>query len=84
MKSLKEFCLSLFDPDLMPTALKVSLVVGFIPFAINHGSALLKSQMSRDRWISGGLTYLVPYIVNIHGQYVSRSRQGNRHLTRRS
>ncbi|MEQ8754126.1 MAG: nitrate/nitrite transporter NrtS [Coleofasciculus sp. G1-WW12-02] len=25
--------------------------------------------------MSGLLTYLVPYGVNIHGQYISRSRQ---------
>jgi hypothetical protein len=66
--------LSLFDKDLMPTALKVSVVVGSILFTINHGSALVKGQMNRERWISGGLTYLVPYFVSIHGQFVSRTR----------
>ncbi len=69
---------------MMPTALKVSAVVGSMLFAINHGSALVKGQMNRDsqrrgvahRWISAGITYLIPYMVNIHGQYVSRSRKG--------
>ncbi|HAA31243.1 MAG TPA: hypothetical protein DCE56_30390 [Cyanobacteria bacterium UBA8553] len=59
----------------MPTALKVSVVVGSILFTINHGSALVKGQMNRERWISGSLTYLVPYLVNIHGQYISRARK---------
>ncbi|NEO03165.1 MAG: hypothetical protein F6K50_49990 [Moorea sp. SIO3I7] len=59
----------------MPTALRVALVVGSVLFVINHGSALLQGQMNRERWISGGLTYIVPYLVNIHGQYTIRSRQ---------
>ncbi len=75
MKTFKEFGLCLFNQDMMPTALKVSVVVGSILFIINHGSALIKGQMNRERWISAGITYLIPYIVNIHGQYVSRSRK---------
>ncbi len=59
----------------MPTALKVSAVVGSLLFTINHGSALLKGQMNRDRWISAALTYLVPYVVSIHGQCISRIRK---------
>jgi hypothetical protein len=75
MKTLKEFGLCLFDRDMLPTALKVSVVVGSILFIINHGSAFVKGEMSRERWISAAVTYLIPYIVNIHGQYVSRSRK---------
>jgi hypothetical protein len=75
MKTLKEFGLCLFDRDMLSTALKVSVVVGSILFIINHGSAVAKGQMSRERWISAAVTYLIPYIVNIHGQYVSRSRK---------
>lgn len=74
MKAFKEYCLCIFNQKMMPTALKVSVVVGSILFVINHGSALVKGQMNRDRWISAGITYLIPYMVNIHGQYVSRSR----------
>ncbi len=73
MKPLKEFCLSVVDRELMPTALRVALVVGSVLFVINHGSALLQGQMNRQRWISAGLTYMVPYLVNIHGQYTIRS-----------
>ncbi|WP_293043700.1 nitrate/nitrite transporter NrtS [Moorena sp. SIO1F2] len=75
VKPLKEFCLSVVDLELMPTALRVALVVGSVLFVINHGSAILQRQMNRERWISGGLTYIVPYLVNIHGQYTIRSRQ---------
>jgi len=73
VKPLKEFCLSVVDRELMPTALRVALVVGSVLFVINHGSALLQGQMNRQRWISAGLTYMVPYLVNIHGQYTIRS-----------
>jgi hypothetical protein len=59
---------------MMLTALKVALVVGSALFVINHGAAFVKGQMNRDRWICASLTYLVPYIVNIHGQYISRLR----------
>lgn len=75
MKFLKEYGASLFNREFMPTALRVALVVGSVLFAINHGTALLKGNMTRDRWISAVLTYLVPYAVNIHGQYASSSRQ---------
>jgi len=75
MKSLREFLASLCDREFVPTALKVSLIVGSILFTLNHGSALLQGEMTRDRWLAGILTYLVPYSVNIHGQYTSRARK---------
>ncbi len=75
MKLVKEFSLCLADKRMMPIAIKVALVVGSILFLINHGAAVAKGQMNRERWTSAGLTYLIPYIVNIHGQYISRSRQ---------
>lgn len=62
------------DPKLAPTALRVSLLVGSILFTINHGTALIKGEMTRSRWLSGLITYLVPYSVSIHGQHTSRSR----------
>jgi hypothetical protein len=75
MKTLKEYGLCLVNQEMMPTGLKVSVVVGSILFIINHGSAVVGGEMNRDRWISAGVTYLIPYMVNIHGQYVSRSRK---------
>jgi hypothetical protein len=75
MKLLKDFGLCLINRELMPTALKVALIVGSILFTINHGSVFLKGQMNRERWISAILTYIVPYCVNIHGQSVTRSKQ---------
>ena len=74
MKFLQGYCAALLDRKLMPSALKVAAVVGTI-FVVNHGSALVQVQMTRSRFVSGLLTYLVPYAVNIHGQYISRLRQ---------
>ncbi|UKO96438.1 nitrate/nitrite transporter NrtS [Nostoc sp. UHCC 0870] len=72
MKAIREYCLCLGNKKMMPTAVKVALVVGSILFTINHGAALIKGQMTGDRWIAATLTYIVPYLVNIHGQYISR------------
>jgi len=72
---MQPFFRSLVNPKLAPTAAKVALVVGSILFVINHGSALAKGDMDRSRWLSAGLTYFVPYMVNIHGQHSSRQRQ---------
>ncbi|MBW4556716.1 MAG: nitrate/nitrite transporter NrtS [Trichormus sp. ATA11-4-KO1] len=73
-KLIKGYFASLIEPKFVPTAVKVALIVGSILFTINHGSAVWQGKMSRDRWISAGLTYIVPYFVNIHGQYISRRR----------
>lgn len=70
---MKGFVQALFDPKLAPTALRVSLVVGSVLFAINHGVALAKREMTRNRWLSGLTTYLVAYSVSIHGQYSRRN-----------
>lgn len=74
MPVIRQYFASLFDHRFMPTAFKVALVVGSLLFLINHGWALLHGQMTPVRWASGGLTYFVPYMVNIHGQYISQSR----------
>jgi hypothetical protein len=73
--SIRGYGASLVNPKFAPTGLKVALVVGSILFAINHGQALLTGQISRDRWISALLTYCVPYLVNVHGQYMSDVRR---------
>lgn len=64
----------LLDPKFAPTAVRVALIVGSVLFTINHGAALAKGEMTKNRWLSGTITYLVPYIVSIHGQHTSRSR----------
>jgi len=68
---MNKFAKALIDPNLAPTALRVALVVGSLLFTINHGAALVKGEMNRNRWLSGLITYLIPYSVNIHGQFTS-------------
>lgn len=58
----------------MSTAFKVALIIGSVLFTINHGWALWTGQMTSERWISAILTYIVPYMVNIHGQYIGRKQ----------
>jgi hypothetical protein len=71
---MKGYLVSLFDKEFIPTGVKTALFVGSLLFLINHGAATLRGEMTRDRWISGGLTYLMPYLVNVYGQHASRSR----------
>ena len=66
---------ALLDPTLMRMGIRVALVVGSILFTINHGAALAQGKMTKSRWASGLLTYLVPYAVSVHGQYTSQRRQ---------
>ncbi|MDV2997505.1 MAG: hypothetical protein N4J56_007210 [Chroococcidiopsis sp. SAG 2025] len=74
LKTLK-FCYTIWtDSALRPDALKVALVVGSLLFAINHGGAVLRGEMTRERWLMGLFTYLMPYTVSIHGQNSTRSR----------
>jgi hypothetical protein len=75
MKFLREYGCCLLNPEMMPTAFKVALIVGSLLFLINHGSAWLSGTMTGDRWLSAGFSYLVPYGVNIHGQYISHQRK---------
>lgn len=76
--TLAGYLAALRDRRLMPAALRVALAVGTLLFALNHGSALLQGKMTRDRWLSALLTYLVPYSVNIQGQYAARLRWRDR------
>jgi hypothetical protein len=59
------------DPALAPKAFKVALVVGSILFIVNHGEAAIAHEMTNERWISALLTYLVPYTVSVHGQWLA-------------
>jgi hypothetical protein len=71
----KTYWHSLRDPKFTPTALRVALVIGSLLFIINHGAALWQRQMTQQRWLSGLLTYIVPYCVSIHGQYTHQSKR---------
>ncbi|PSO49812.1 MAG: hypothetical protein BRC33_05500 [Cyanobacteria bacterium SW_9_44_58] len=77
MKPVLEFGQALVNRKFAPSALRVALIIGTLLFVINHGSALVQGKMSRSRWGSAMLTYLVPYAVNIHGQLMSQKRHDN-------
>lgn len=77
MQSIRLYLQNLGNPAFISTGIKVALTVGTLLFIINHGSAVLKGQMTGDRWLAALLTYCVPYMVNVHGQYTSARRAQN-------
>ena len=74
MKVVKQYIASLFEPEFIPTGIKTAAIVGSLLFLINHGSAFLRREMTRERWISVVLTYAMPYLVNVYGQYSYRRK----------
>ncbi|PSB23672.1 hypothetical protein C7B82_30775 [Stenomitos frigidus ULC18] len=74
MRMLKGYISSLFDPEFVSTGLKTAVFVGSLLFVINHGLALLRGEMNRERWISVIATYAMPYLVNVYGQYSYRRK----------
>lgn len=72
MRGIKGYIFSLFDAEFIPTGLKTALFVGSLLFLINHGPALFRGEMTHERWISALLTYVMPYLVNVYGQYSYR------------
>ncbi len=73
-RAVKEFGVSLFNPNYAPLACRVALVVGSILFVVNHGTTFVKGKMTQERWTSAAISYLVPYMVCIHGQYMSSTK----------
>jgi hypothetical protein len=69
MSDLKESLAYAFRPATVWRALRVSAVIGTLLAAINHYDDWLRGEtMSVINLFQIGLTYLVPYIVSIHGQ----------------
>jgi hypothetical protein len=74
MTGFRNYVTSLFDPVLALAAIKVAVVVGTILFVINHAEALFNHGMTSYRWISALLSYLVPYMVSMHGRFSERNK----------
>ncbi|NJO40123.1 MAG: nitrate/nitrite transporter NrtS [Cyanobacteria bacterium RU_5_0] len=74
VRGIKGYIVSLFDAEFIPTGLKTALFVGSLLFLINHGSAFFRGEMTQERWISVLLTYAMPYLVNVYGQYSYRRK----------
>lgn len=86
MEAVNGYLRALVTPHLASRAVRVAFVIGTLLFAINHGAAVRSGTMTQARWISAGLTYLVPYAVSIHGQFMgqgSRLGSGKQSKTRR-
>lgn len=64
-------------PHLKRTA-SVALVVGTILFSINHLDEVLRSQATREVWVKGAVTYLVPFCVSNIGVLVGTRRPRER------
>lgn len=76
--TIREYFQALGDRPTMSTAIRVALIIGTLLFCINHGNAALQGEMTRSRWISALLTYVVPYCVSVHGQASSRIRSARK------
>lgn len=74
MRIVKGYIASLWDSEFIPTGVKTAVFVGSLLFLINHGPALLRGEMTRERWISTAVTYAMPYLVNVYGQYSYRRK----------
>ena len=72
--NIADYLQNLINPKYSSSAVKVALFVGTVLFLLNHGHALMDGNMNKQRWISGFLSYLVPYSVNIHGQWSNGKR----------
>ncbi|MBD1876014.1 nitrate/nitrite transporter NrtS [Nodosilinea sp. FACHB-131] len=72
MEAVYGYLRALVTPPMASRAVRVAFVIGTLLFAINHGAAVRAGTMTRARWYSAGLTYLVPYAVSIHGQYLGQ------------
>jgi hypothetical protein len=62
----------------VPQTVRMALIIGSLVFAMNHGKALLQREMDRDRWLSGALSFVTPYLVSIYGQtqcQINRSKE---------
>jgi hypothetical protein len=72
---LTEFGRAWINPQFRLTAFKVAIAVGTVLIILNHGAAIVHGEMTMGRWFSALLTYIVPYTVNIHGQWTAQTRQ---------
>lgn len=71
---VKGYIVSLFEPEFVAPGLATAAFVESMLFCINHGSALLRGEMNRERWISVIATYAMPCLVNVYGQYSYRRK----------
>ncbi len=61
---MKDWLQLAFQRSVVKRAITYAVVVGAILITINHGDALLKGELTRDRLFKMALTILVPYTVS--------------------
>lgn len=61
---MKESLRLALESSVIKRALKYAVVVGLILIAINHGDAILRSDLTGGRLFKIGLTVVVPYVVS--------------------
>ncbi len=74
MNGIRRYLMSLVDPELIPTGVRTAVVVGSLLFVINHGLAFWRGDMTQERWVSVILSYVMPYLVSVYGQYSYRRK----------
>lgn len=47
-------------------AFKLAFMIGSFLFAINHGTALVRNEMTLHRWVSVALGYAVPFATSVY------------------
>ncbi len=52
-------------------ALRISLIVGSLLMAINHGDLIITGAMESDHWVKVLLTYSVPFSVSTYSSVAS-------------
>jgi hypothetical protein len=65
---VKTFIAAAFSPVYFYQSVKVSMVVGTLLVIINNGETIITEGMNAKRWVTALLTYLVPYLVSVHGR----------------
>ncbi len=66
--TLKTYSHNLVRRDFAFMALQTAFIVGSLILIVNHGEALLKGQMTHQRWLAAALSYITPYAVSIYNQ----------------
>jgi hypothetical protein len=64
-------------PSVVKRALKYAVIVGLVLISINHGDAILRGELTRERLLKMALTVVVPYVVStLSSVGALRERQG--------
>jgi len=51
-------------PRVVRRAIRYAVVVGAVLITINHGDAIVRGDLTADRWLRMALTVVVPYVVS--------------------